>query len=84
VLEDLRPISIFPKVDLATEVGVAVAATLVISGVPLPTGTSESINASQIAQALIEVQWKRGTGLTVLPKIRMAINDERQQQFAVG
>jgi hypothetical protein len=51
-LEDLRPISIFPKVDLATEVGVAVAATLVISGVPLPTGTSESINASQIAQAL--------------------------------
>jgi hypothetical protein len=51
-LEDLRPISIFPNVDLATEVGIAVAATLVVSGLPLPTGTPESINASQIVQAL--------------------------------
>jgi hypothetical protein len=51
-LEDIRPLSIFPKVDVASEVGVGVGAGLVVRGVPLPAGTRESVNVSAVAQAL--------------------------------
>jgi hypothetical protein len=49
-VEDLRPISIFPKVDLAAEVGVGVAAELVVRGLPLPVGSRETVNASATAR----------------------------------
>ncbi|HEX2361651.1 MAG TPA: hypothetical protein VHI11_06235, partial [Jiangellaceae bacterium] len=51
-IEDLRPISIFPKVDLAAEVGVGVAAEVTVSGLPLPSGSPEQINASAVARSL--------------------------------
>jgi hypothetical protein len=49
-VEDIRPISIFPKVDLAAEVGVGIAADLVVRGLPLPSGTRETVNASATAR----------------------------------
>jgi hypothetical protein len=48
-VEDLRPISIFPNVEQGEVVGVGVAANLVVRGIPLPTGTSATVNASQAA-----------------------------------
>jgi hypothetical protein len=51
-LEDLRPISIFPQVVLAQEVGIGVAADLVVKGLPLPHGSRDSVNASGPALAL--------------------------------
>jgi hypothetical protein len=51
-LEDLRPIGIFPRVEQATQVGIAVKANLVVRGIPLPSGAHDFINASPSAQAL--------------------------------
>jgi uncharacterized phage protein gp47/JayE len=51
-LEDVRPIGIYPQVRQATEVGVGVAANLVVRGLPLPTGTPAVVNTSAAAQAL--------------------------------
>jgi hypothetical protein len=51
-VEDVRPISIFPKVDLAAEVGVGIAADLVVRGLPLPSGTRETVNASATARTV--------------------------------
>jgi hypothetical protein len=51
-VEDLRPISIFPKVDLADEVGVGIAGEVVVRGMPLPPGSREVVNDSPVAQTL--------------------------------
>ncbi len=51
-IEDLRPIGIFPSVEPADEVGVGISADLVVSGLPLPSGSSTTINQSEPAQAL--------------------------------
>lgn len=53
-LEDLRPIGIFPRVEQATQVGIAVKANLVVRGIPLPSGTRDFINASPNAQGLFD------------------------------
>ena len=53
-IQDLRPISIFPTVEQAEEVGVGVTATLVVSGLPVPSGTQQTVNASAAALALKE------------------------------
>jgi hypothetical protein len=51
-IEDLRPISIFPRIIEATEVGIGVSAQLVVKGLPLPTGQQNVVNSSQPATAL--------------------------------
>jgi hypothetical protein len=51
-IEDLRPISIFPQVDVAQEIGIGVEADLVVKGIPLPTGPKATVNASEPAKAL--------------------------------
>lgn len=51
-IEDLRPIGIFPQIEPAVEVGVGVEGELVVTGLPLPTGSVATINASQAAQNL--------------------------------
>jgi hypothetical protein len=51
-IEDLRPIGIFPRVEKADEVGVGVEAKLVVSGIPLPSGSKATVNASEAAKAL--------------------------------
>ncbi len=51
-IEDLRPIGIFPRVEPADEVGVGIAADLVVSGLPLPSGSPRTVNDSEPAQAL--------------------------------
>jgi hypothetical protein len=51
-LADIRPIGIYPTVQEATEVGVGVAARLVVRGLPLPTGTPAVVNASAAAADL--------------------------------
>ncbi len=51
-IEDLRPISIFPRVEQAEQVGVGIAADLVIQGLPLPSGSRATVNASEPAAAL--------------------------------
>src|SRR5262249_44070045 len=48
-IEDLRPISIFPNVEQGEVVGVGLAGNLVVRGIPLPTGPSATVNASQAA-----------------------------------
>ncbi|MEK8105533.1 hypothetical protein NKG94_11030 [Micromonospora sp. M12] len=52
VIEDLRPVGIFASVDRADEVGIGVEADLVIRGLPLPTGSKETVNASTAATEL--------------------------------
>jgi hypothetical protein len=49
VIEDLRPISIFPSVEEAEEVGIGIAGDLIVRGLPLPTGSSATVNSSQPA-----------------------------------
>lgn len=51
-LEDVRPIGIYPNIQKANEVGVGVAARLVVRGLPMPTGTAAVVNASAAAAAL--------------------------------
>jgi hypothetical protein len=51
-IEDLRPAGIFPAVEQAVEIGIGVEAQLVVKGLPLPTGSSQTINASAAAAAL--------------------------------
>jgi hypothetical protein len=51
-VEDLRPISIFPSVEEADEVGIGVHAELAVRNLPLPTGSPTVVNASPAAVAL--------------------------------
>lgn len=51
-IEDLRPIGIFPRVERGEEIGVGVQADLIVRGLPLPSGTRETVNASAPALAL--------------------------------
>ena len=51
MIEDLRPIGIFPEIREASEVYVGVRANLVVEGVPLPSGDRTTINASPAALA---------------------------------
>lgn len=52
VIEDLRPIGIFPLVEGTNEIGIGVAAKLVVRGLPLPSGTKQSVNQSAAAKEL--------------------------------
>jgi hypothetical protein len=54
VIEDIRPIGIFANVEGAQEVGVGVQARLVVKGLPLPSGSRATVNASQAARELRE------------------------------
>jgi hypothetical protein len=51
-IEDLRPVSVFPRVEQAEEIGVGLAADVVVEGLPLPTGTVSTVNASAPAKRL--------------------------------
>lgn len=51
-VEDLRPIGIFPDIREAIEIGVGVRAEIVVDGVPLPSGSKATVNASAAAKAL--------------------------------
>ena len=52
-MEDLRPIGIRPAIQPADPVYVAVSAKLLVSGLPLPRGSSnKAVNDSQAAMAL--------------------------------
>lgn len=48
-IEDLRPISIFPSVEEAEEIGIGISGNLVVRGLALPTGSSTTVNSSQAA-----------------------------------
>jgi hypothetical protein len=48
-IEDLRPISIFPRLVEGTVVSVGVQANIVVRGLPLPSGSRAAINASPAA-----------------------------------
>jgi len=58
-IEDLRPIGIFPSVEQAVEIGVGVQAQLVVKGLPLPTGSGQTVNESAAAAALRERLYPR-------------------------
>jgi hypothetical protein len=51
-IEDLRPVGIFPSVVEAVQIGIGVQANLVVQGLPLPSGSSQTVNASAAAAAL--------------------------------
>jgi hypothetical protein len=51
-IEDLRPIGIFPQVQLAEQIGIGVEGKLVTQGIPLPSGSQANVNASQAATDL--------------------------------
>jgi hypothetical protein len=51
-IEDLRPVSIFPRVEQAELVGVGLSADVVVEGLPLPTGSTTTVNGSAPARAL--------------------------------
>jgi len=51
-VEDLRPIGIFPDIREAVDVGVGVQARIVVDGIPLPSGSRATVNASEAAMAL--------------------------------
>jgi Baseplate J-like protein len=52
VIEDLRPVGIFASVEEAEVVGIGVEAKLVVRGLPLPTGSRATVNASTAAAEL--------------------------------
>jgi hypothetical protein len=58
VVDDLRPIGIYPRIEQANRVYVGIQADLVVSGVPLPRTASGVLNDSEAARnfkaALIE------------------------------
>lgn len=51
-IDDLRPLSIFPEIVPAEQIGVGVSADLVVRGLPLPSGSQATVNASEAAIAL--------------------------------
>ncbi len=51
-IEDLRPIGIFPDIRQAVEIGVGVIAQIVVDGIPLPSGSRATVNASAAARSL--------------------------------
>jgi hypothetical protein len=51
-MEDLRPLSIFPDVVEAQQVGIGVQADIAVRGLPLPSGSVDTVNKSSGAQAL--------------------------------
>lgn len=51
-IEDLRPISIFPEIVQAAQIGIGISADLVVQGIPLPSGSRATVNASGPAVAL--------------------------------
>jgi hypothetical protein len=51
-IEDVRPISIFPRVERAQEVGVGVSARLTVEGLPVPVGSSTVVNSAATTLAL--------------------------------
>ncbi len=51
-IDDVRPVGIYPNVQQASEVGVGVAAKLVVRGLPLPTGNAATVNGSAAAASL--------------------------------
>jgi hypothetical protein len=51
-IEDIRPIGIFPQVEQADQIGVGIEAQLVVKGLPLPTGSRATVNASEAAKLL--------------------------------
>lgn len=51
-IEDLRPISIFPQIELAQEVGIGLSGIVTVEGLPIPAGSSDVVNASSPARAL--------------------------------
>jgi hypothetical protein len=53
-IDDLRPVSIFPDIVPADQLGIGVQAELVVQGLPLPSGSRATVNASEPAQALKE------------------------------
>ena len=48
-IEDLRPAGIFPQIQQAVQVGVGIKANLVVRGLPLPSGSTATVNASDAA-----------------------------------
>jgi hypothetical protein len=51
-IEDLRPISIFPRIEQAVQIGIGISCKLVVKGLPLPSGSRATVNASQAAVEL--------------------------------
>jgi len=51
-IEDLRPLSIFPRIQQAKQIGVGVSADLAVRGLALPSGSRTAVNASPPAVAL--------------------------------
>jgi len=51
-IEDLRPMGIFPRIERAQEVGVGIAADLIVQGLPLPSGSRAAVNGSTAGVAL--------------------------------
>jgi hypothetical protein len=45
-IDDLRPVSIFPRIEQAQEVGIGISGQLVVSGLALPGGSAAEVNAS--------------------------------------
>ncbi|MCW8986206.1 MAG: hypothetical protein OQK75_00915, partial [Gammaproteobacteria bacterium] len=51
-IDDLRPISIFPQIEEASQIGVGIECNLIVKGLPLPTGSKSTVNSSIAAQEL--------------------------------
>lgn len=51
-IEDMRPVSIFPRIERATAVGIGVGCDLAVRGLPLPVAPPATVNASSAARAL--------------------------------
>jgi len=50
VIEDLRPIGIYPRVQEAQRVFAGIAADLVVTGIPLPRTSTDVVNDSDAAK----------------------------------
>jgi hypothetical protein len=48
-IDHLRPIGIFPRIQQAAQINIGVSGKLVVQGLPLPTGSVATVNASSAA-----------------------------------
>lgn len=51
-IDDVRPVGIFPKIEVGRQIFVGIEARITVRGLPLPSGNAAAVNASQPAMAL--------------------------------
>ncbi|WP_420451179.1 hypothetical protein [Ilumatobacter sp.] len=75
-VDEVRPIGILPKIEMATLVGAGFSCDLTVDGIPIPGGTASAINSSPEARAVkfrILQRVRRYVALLLYPWVRFGL-----------